>query len=369
MDYGLFTMPSHPPERSLFDGHQWDLQQMRWADELGFSEAWIGEHHTAPWEPHPAPDLIVAQALMQTQRMRIGPGGFLMPYHHPAELANRVAMLDHLAQGRLNFGVAASGLPSDWALFNVDGNAGQHREMTREALDIVLRLWGDEPEFDIKGKYWHVTKTGTMLDTLRPHIKPFQKPHPPIGVAGVSKGSDTLKLAGERGFWPMSLNLNPAYVSSHWDSVEAGAKKSGRTPWRGDWRLVREVFVAETDEEAWRLSVGSHMGRMMGEYFLQLLAQFGFKDYLKHDPSVPDSDVTVDYCAHHNWIIGSPKTVAEKIERIYEEVGGFGQLLVFGFDYMESPEAWKTSLGLLQTEVAPRLRHLVPPRQAAMAAE
>ena len=121
MDYGLFTMPSHPPERALYDGHQWDLQQLRWADELGFSEAWIGEHHTAPWEPHPAPDLLVAQALMQTKRMRIGPGGFLMPYHHPAELANRVAMLDHLAQGRLNFGVAASGLPSDWALFNVDG--------------------------------------------------------------------------------------------------------------------------------------------------------------------------------------------------------------------------------------------------------
>ena len=51
MEYGLFTMPSHPPERSLRDGHQWDLQQLRWADELGFSEACIGEHHTAPWEP------------------------------------------------------------------------------------------------------------------------------------------------------------------------------------------------------------------------------------------------------------------------------------------------------------------------------
>ena len=263
MDYGLFTMPSHPPERSLYDGHQWDLQQLRWADELGFSEAWIGEHHTAPWEPHPAPDLLVAQALMQTQRMRIGPGGFLMPYHHPAELANRVAMLDHLAQGRLNFGVAASGLPSDWALFNVDGNAGQHREMTREALDIVLRLWGDEPEFDFKGKYWHVTKTGTMLDTLRPHIMPFQKPHPPIGVAGVSKGSDTLKLAGERGFWPMSLNLNPTYVGSHWESVEQGAARSGRTPKRSEWRLVREIFVADTDAEALRLSAGGMMGRMM----------------------------------------------------------------------------------------------------------
>jgi alkanesulfonate monooxygenase SsuD/methylene tetrahydromethanopterin reductase-like flavin-dependent oxidoreductase (luciferase family) len=145
MDYGLFTMPSHPPDRSLYDGHQWDLQQLRWADELGFSEAWIGEHHTAPWEPHPSPDLLVAQSLLQTRNIRIGPGGFLMPYHHPAELANRVAMLDHMAQGRLNFGVAASGLPSDWAMFNVDGNAGQHREMTREALDICCASGATSP--------------------------------------------------------------------------------------------------------------------------------------------------------------------------------------------------------------------------------
>src|SRR5579872_7120596 len=134
MEFGYFSMPSHPPERGLKAGHDWDLQTLRWLDELGYSEAWIGEHHTAPWEPHPAPDLLIAQALLQTKRIRIGPGGFLLPYHHPVELANRVAMLDHLSEGRLNFGVAASGLASDWAMFRVDGNAGVHREMTREAL-------------------------------------------------------------------------------------------------------------------------------------------------------------------------------------------------------------------------------------------
>ncbi len=178
------------------------------------------------------------------------------------------------------------------------------------------------------------------------------------GVAGLSKGSDTLKLAGERGFIPMSLNLNPAYVSSHWDSVLTGAARTGRTPSRQDWRLVREVFIADTDEEAWKLSTGDMMGRMMGEYFLPLLGHFGFKDYLKHAPDVPDSDVTVDYCARHNWIVGSPSTVAEKIETIYREVGGFGTLLVFGFDYKHKPEAWHRSLTLLQQEVMPRLKHL-----------
>jgi hypothetical protein len=145
MEIGYFTMPSHPPECGLKEGQDWDLQVLRWLDELGYQEAWIGEHHTAPWEPHPAPDLLIAQALLQTKNIRIGPGGFLLPYHHPAELANRVAMLDHLSEGRLNFGVAASGLPSDWAMFNVDGMSGQNRDMTREALEIILKLSGAIP--------------------------------------------------------------------------------------------------------------------------------------------------------------------------------------------------------------------------------
>ena len=368
MEFGYFTMPSHPPERSLKDGHDWDLQTFRWLDAMGFTEIWIGEHHTAPWEPHPAPDLLIAQALLQTKRIRIGPGGFLLPYHHPAELANRVAMLDHLSGGRLNFGIAASGLPSDWAMFNVEGMSGANREMTREALAIILKLWSEPAPWEFKGKHWTVNKPEMMFGFLKPHIVPLQQPHPPIGVAGLSKNSDTLKMAGEFGYIPMSLNLNPGYVKSHWESVEEGAKRSGRIPDRRDWRLVREIFVADTDEEAWKLAVEGPMGRMMREYFLPLLSQFGFKDFLKHHPDVPDSDVTVEYCAQHNWLIGSPETVARKIEAVYNDVGGFGQLLVFGFDYVENPKAWENSLRLIAEEVKPRTAHLVP-KPSVMAAQ
>ena len=365
MNYGLFAMPTHPPERSLYDGHRWDLQVLRWADELGFSEAWLGEHHTSRWEPHPAPDLLIAQALLQTRRIRLAPGGFLLPYHHPAELANRVAMLDHLAQGRLMFGVAASALPSDWALFHVDGMAGQHREMTREALDIILRLWTEAEPFDYAGKYWQISKTGRMLDVLGPHITPFQRPHPPIGVAGLSPGSETLKLAGERGYLPLSLNLNLGYVASHWAAVEEGARRTGRTPQRADWRLVREVFVAPTDAEAERLALGGNMGRMAAEYWLPVLGQVGYLPLLKHDPAVPDEAVTPAYLAEHNWLVGAPDTVAAKLRRVYDEVGGFGTLLLFGFDYSDDPEAWHTSMRLLAEEVMPRVADLAPPAPAA----
>src|SRR5260370_25123468 len=103
--------------------------------------------------------------------------------------------------------------------------------------------------------------------------------------------------------------------------------------------MVREVFVADTDEEAMRLSAGSYMGRMMREYFLPLLGQFGFLDFLKHDPSTADSDVTPDYCAKHNWIISSPRTVIEKNHKIYHRGGRLGQVPGFRFEHPDNPEA------------------------------
>ena len=91
MKYGLFMMPSHPPERNIYDAHQWDLDYLTLCDSLGYDEAWIGEHFTSPWEPIPAPDIMIAQALMRTKRMKLGTGVHLLPYHHPAELAHRIA--------------------------------------------------------------------------------------------------------------------------------------------------------------------------------------------------------------------------------------------------------------------------------------
>ena len=332
MDFGYFTMPSHPPERDLREGFEWDLQTARWCDELGFTEAWYGEHHTCSWEPNPAPDLLIAQALLQTKNIRLGPGGFCLPYHHPAELANRISMLDHISGGR----------------FNVDGASGVNREMTRESLEIMLRLWTEEEPFEHKGKFWTVRKPeGIKEQHLGAHLRPLQRPHPPIGVAGVSKGSETLKLAGERGFMPMSINLNPTFVASHWESVEEGAARVGRTANRSDWRLVREILVADTEKEALRWSAHGPMGRMMAEYYIPFMKRAKILDFLKHDPSVADSDVTPEYCAKHNWVIGTPETVKEKLEEIYHGVGGFGTLLVYGFDYADDPGIWHNNLKVL----------------------
>jgi alkanesulfonate monooxygenase SsuD/methylene tetrahydromethanopterin reductase-like flavin-dependent oxidoreductase (luciferase family) len=351
-------MPSHPPERSFRQGFEWDLEHLALCDRLGFHEAWIGEHFTSPWEPNPAPDLLIAQALLRTQTMKLAPGAHLLPYHHPAELACRVAYLDHIARGRFMFGVGSSGLPSDWRLFDVDGAKGDNRKMTREALDIILKLWKADEPFEHRGEYWNVNRIDTMCTNLKFHLKPFQKPHPPIGIAGLSPSSDTLLLAGEYGFMPMSLNISPTYLRSHWESVEKGAEKSGRAPQRADWRIVREVFVAETDAEARRHALGGMLARVYREYLLPLFGGFGFLPLFKHDPSIPDSDVTPEYLVDHGWLVGSPKTVAQKLGDMYEESGGFGTVLILTFDQSEDDAAWAASQRLFVEEVMPRFADL-----------
>ena len=356
MKLGLFAMPAHPPERDLREGFEWDLTVMRWLDELGYTEAWVGEHHTVAWEPNPAPDLLLARAFAETKQIRLGPGGFLLPFHHPAALASRLMLLDHLSQGRLNFGVAASSIPTDWAQFGVE--AKDIREMMRESLEMILRLMSAEEPFTQKGKYWTVGRSAPQIEIFAPFLKPVQTPHPPIGIAGLSPRSDTLKWAGERGFIPMSLNLNAAYLSGHWDAVAEGAAGAGRTAHRKDWRMVREVLVADTDEEAWKLAVDGPMARMTRDYSMKVVQAFGALPFLKHDPSVPDSDVTIEYLARNSWLVGSPETVARKIEALHQQVGGFGVLLVLAFDYADQPEAWRHSLELLARDVGPRIAHL-----------
>jgi alkanesulfonate monooxygenase SsuD/methylene tetrahydromethanopterin reductase-like flavin-dependent oxidoreductase (luciferase family) len=352
MHLGAFVMPSHPPERKIYDGLQWDLDNLALLDRLGFNEAWIGEHYTAPWEPCPAPDLLIAQALLRTERIKLCPGAHLLPYHHPIELAHRVAYLDHMAQGRYMLGVGISALGSDLQLFGVDAARGENRTMTIESLEMMLELWAKGPR-DFDGATWKMRAVESEFDFLHYHLRPFQQPHPPIGIAGLSPNSETLKFAGERGFIPLSISLNPAHTASHWDSITEGAARSGRTPDRSEWRLVREIYVAETDEKAKARVRDGAMGRCWREYLLPFYLGNGFANHFKVDPSHPDSAITVDYLLEHSWFVGSANTVTEKLGKLQRDTGGFGGLLVMIYDFSTEQEQWDESLHRLVEDVLP----------------
>ena len=357
MDLGLFMMPLHPPERLLADTMDEDLELLVAADRLGYQEAWIGEHQTLGWEPIAAPDIFIGKALALTERIRLGPGVVLLQQHHPAMVANRIAVLDHLARGRFNFGIGVSGIPTDHELLGIDGNRGDHQAMWQESIELILKLWTAEAPFDFPGKFWHVGIRNPRLKIAQGVLpRPYQKPHPPIGVAGVTARSVSHRYAGERGWYPMSINFaSPRTLRSHWENYSEGARAAGRAPDRRLWRIGRDIFVGETTAEARRHALNGSMARGFREWMLR---QFdGASERLavfKQDPAMPDADVTVEYLVDNIWVVGDPDACARKLRALYDEVGGFGVLLAVTHDW-DDKARWLRSMELLAKQVVPRL--------------
>ena len=356
MRLGYFAMPLHPPGADPAQTMDEDLEQLAFLDRLGFEEAWIGEHFTAGWENIPCPDLFIARALGVTKTMKLATGVSCLPNHTPLMLAQRIAQLDQMARGRFYWGVGSGGFPGDLEMCDIDGKTGEQRGITREILDLILELWRDPKPGLYETKRWRFRVPEPQEDIgLRLHLRPYQRPHPPIGVAGVTPKSETLVLAGERGYLPMSINFVPARIlKTHWEAVEVGAKRSGRIPDRATWRIARDVYVADTNEQARRDALAGPLARDYRDYFLKLLPKIRGLDMVKTDPAMTDAQVTLDYLLDNIWVVGDPDTVTEKLAKLAADVGGFGVLLVIAHEW-QPRAAWERSLTLLKNHVLPRV--------------
>lgn len=361
MKLGGFMMPLHPPGSNFTETIAGDLEQIVVADRLGMSEYWIGEHFTAEWENIPAPDLLIAQALGQTRQIVLGTGVTCLPNHHPFNLAHRIAQLDHMAKGRLNWGVGSGGFPGDLAVFGFDTSSGKNREMTRETIQAVLDIWSGQEAGVYESEFWTYTIPEEIQSIAqRVHMTPYQMPHPQIGVAGVSPYSSTLKLAGECGWIPMSINIVPTdTLKTHWEVVEEGALMAGKSPDRHKWRIAREIYVADTTDRAINEAKTNSLGRDYTDYFFKLLPLSGMFDLLKTSPAIPDSAIDLDYMVEKVWIVGDPDKVERQIRQLYSDVGGFGTLLAMSHEWYQG-DGWRHSFDLLSQEVIPRLSDLVP---------
>ena len=355
MRYGYFTMPLHPPQVPLADTYASDLEQLVELDRLGFSEAWIGEHLTSGWENIPAPDLLIAQALGRTERIVLGTGVNCLPNHNPAMLAHRVAQLDQMARGRFYWGIGSGGFTGDLEMFEYT-DATEARRITLDLLDTVLRLWSEPTPGLYEHDRWRF-RVPDPNDAIikRLYMRPYQQPHPPIGVAGVTPTSAMFTLAGQRGWMPMSLNIVPtSSLQKNWQTYAASAEAAGRPPDRSAWRIARDVYVAETPEQARREALDGVLGRDWREYFIPLLGSQGRLGACKTDPNMSDAEVTPEYLCENIWIVGSVDEVAAKLRTLQEDVGGFGTLLLMGHEWQPA-EQWQRSMRLFVEQVMPRL--------------
>src|SRR5579871_2058541 len=207
MNLGFFTMPIHPLDKDWRQSLREDREAFVLADELGFTEGYVGEHTTDQAENITSGISFLCWIANDIKRMRLGTGTINMPNTHPAAVASQVAMLDHMLDGRLNFGISPGGLLSDAEVF---GNLDADRNaMFLEAINQVLAIWASEPPYNIKGKYWNLSVERTLMAEVGQGFigKPLQRPHPPIVVTAVAPFSKGVTEAAARGWDPISANF------------------------------------------------------------------------------------------------------------------------------------------------------------------
>src|ERR1700726_4806412 len=138
MKFGIFLAPFHPVGQNPTFALERDLQLIEHLDELGFEEAWFGEHHSAGYEIIASPEVFIAAAAERTKHIRLGTGVSSLPYHHPLMLADRMNQLDHITRGRVMFGAGPGALPSDAFMMGIP--VARQRDRMDEALDCIVRL-------------------------------------------------------------------------------------------------------------------------------------------------------------------------------------------------------------------------------------
>ena len=357
MRLGLFMMPLHPPGPPMHVHIEEDTRKSLLVEELGFDELWLGEHFSAISEPYPSPLMFMANLLPQTKNIKFATGVINLPNRHPAVVAGEIAQFDHLSKGRLIFGAGAGSLGSDFELFQV-GDAQTRQRMLAESLETIQKIWSSKPPYDIQGEFWttRIQKSISEELGLGEMPRPYQQPHPEICVPSASPHSQTVRLAGQRGWsFVTSGLLQQKFIGTHWEQYVAGCAEAGRTPNGENWRLSRSVFVAPTDEEARRriMDPRSAYQHFLG-YMRTIFKNLGKLQALKAHPDMADSDITVNGIIEDRVIFGSPRTVAQKLIALREQCGPFGALLVIGADWTGVNEAWESeSMRLLAKEVMP----------------
>ncbi|MGR8919595.1 MAG: LLM class flavin-dependent oxidoreductase [Gammaproteobacteria bacterium] len=366
MKLGYFMMPLHHIERDYHQTLQEDVEAIIHADELGFSEAWVGEHYSSAVEQITSPLMFHANLISRTKQIKLATGVMCLPQYHPAVQAGQAAMFDHLSEGRFIMGVGPGGLLSDFELFGVMDK--DRMAMMEEALDMMIELWTTEPPYKIHGEHWSIDmKDWTHHDIKLGYVpKPFQKPYPPVAISAMSPFSGSLKFAGSRGYIPVTANFIATWsAATHWPAYCAGAEAGGQTPDPSKWRVARSIYVADSDAEA--EAFVRQPGGAYDYYYEYLFKIFDRSDFKApfvankdDDPNELTPQAVRDACVIH----GSPETVAEKILELREAIGDFGTIVYAAHDWVDKA-AMKNSMRLMAEEVMPRINGALGERAAS----
>jgi len=353
MEFGIFSN-GFRPHTTAAQTYEEDLAEIVLADQLGFRDAYISEHHGEPVyigkvDTLPVPELLMCRAAALTKRIRMGAAVKLIHLAHPVDTAIQAAVTDHVVGGgRFIFGFG-SGFPSP--LFaNERGLSHEDRhERLRESLDLILKCWTAEEPFDWNGKHWR----GKGIVALP---QPLNPPHMPMATATDTPGM--IELAAARGYTMLRAQLEPAgsirKVADHYARAAAAAGRSA--PLR-NFAVARYVYVADSRRQAMddlRADINDELGYQIKRGLIRLIKS-------NYDIGLKGDEVTFDQLAEAGvYYLGDPDSVAKQLRDFYDAAGGFGTLLIVCGKKWATREKVFRSLRLFMEHVAPKLRDLVP---------
>ncbi|HEY6759970.1 MAG TPA: LLM class flavin-dependent oxidoreductase [Baekduia sp.] len=360
MDFGLLYelgVPRPWGPRSEYDAYWNALKQAKEADRVGFTHVWAVEHHFLSEFSHSsAPEVWLTAVAQQTERIRIGHGVVQIPagFNNPIRTAERVAALDIMSNGRVEFGTGRSIVGEELGGFNIP--LEDSRPMWREAMELIPKIWTTEGPITFDGTY-------TQIAGHEIFPKPLQKPHPPIWSAGTSPSSFT--LAGELGAGMLAFGtgLGTDIVGRRIQEYqEAFARATPVGEPNNNAGLFMMTYCAETDEEAYRIAekpFAAYLDRTM-EHFLQwgrggdLPPGYEWYAEASRKSEKLAARMKFDYLFDNGMIlVGTPDRIADTIKQ-YAEVGVTQMITGTQFAGIEHEQAM-SSIRLFGEAVIPQL--------------
>lgn len=359
MRLGYFAMPVHPLGRAWSDTLREDREAVILADELGFYDAFIGEHLTDRYENITNSLLFLATLIPDTREIRLATGTTNLSHTHPVLIAVQAAMFDHLSNGRFILGVSPGALPTDAEILGILGE--DRNQLFAEAIEIITSMWQLDPPYniDLPGNRFKVSTAQTMDPDMGTGVapRPLQTPRPEIVGTVVAPFSKGVIAMGAKDFHPLSANfLLPKWVATHWPNYVEGRNSVGAVASTADWRVARTICVADDGASARRYAIESEASpyRFYYRQLLQKMSKLGRLEVFKTSRDQPDGEVTLDGVLNQLVIAGDPAEVANQVLELRSQTGDFGELVYAGLDW-ENREFARTSMELMAHEVMPRI--------------
>lgn len=350
LQFGVFLPPYHGRRENPSLALHRDLWLAEWVDKLGFNEIWVGEHHSAAFENIGSPELFIATAAERTKHIRLGTGVVSLGYHNPLMVAERINYLDHVTRGRVMLGVGPGALPSDAYMLGIP--LDRLRPRMDEALDVLIPL--------MRGEVVNAETDWFTLREARMHMDPFTHPRVEMAVTSLISPNGAA-VAGRHGLGILSLQALGkeaiGALSTNWAVAEETAAKHGKAMDRAKWRIVLQMHLAESKEQAVK---DCRFGlEQWADYFynvanLPLLPE-----------GVEPGDFVQAYADHDVAVIGTPDDAIAAIEHVQAETGGFGCVMLMAHDWANT-RATEQSYELFARYVIPHFQGLNRSRDASV---